>query len=599
MNEIQRLLWNASRRLVLMDLVRTSVWTVTLAMGLVVIARIVERVFGLDWTWAGEWKWITIVGAAGSMATSAAWTFAARARGVRLAQVVDERAGLREALSTALCVAKHDDPWAKNVVESAREKAVGVDVNRAIPYEPPALWPMPIAAGLSLLVVWFSVPRLDVMGLFAKKEEVKKRELEIVQVKAEVKAKEEKLDEMLKKAGVDSRPGEKDQAGELASEKPMSADELRRVAIKKLTGVQEALQAKAQGEKAQTLEAIRQQMKQLKQPGPGPMEALSKAMAQGKFDEAGQELAELQKKLASDELNPEQKEQLKEQMGKLAEQLQKLGQSQGELAKQLENAGVSPGDAKKLAEMAASDPDAVKKALEQMKQLTPEQIQKLAEQCKSQGQCQNSMKSMSEACKNMGEGMGKEGMSKQGQDSMSSMASQLSEMEMMNSEMQACQAALGECTSQLRSMGQECNSSGESSGFKLGNNPWKAGDSGKRGSGSGGPGKGDGRSPDAEATDTLLGKEKANVKTGRGAIIASRYVQGDSIKGEATAEFAEAVEAATRSATEAIETMQVAPEHKSVVQGWFGRLQARTKATKPGEGASPTTPPVAPSDEKK
>lgn len=584
MTEIQQLLAQASRRLVIIDLVRTLVWSATVVIVLALIARIVERVFGLDWTWATQWKWITLGGAAAACVASMAWTFSTRARGLRLAQVVDERADLREALSTAMFVSKSDDAWARNVIDSAREKAVSVDVKRAIPIEATPLWPMPIAAALSLLVVWFSVPRLDVMGLFAKKEEIKKQEQEIVQVKAEVKAQEKKLEEMLKKAGVEAKQGEKDSAGDLASEKPLSADEIRRAAIKKLTSTQEQLQARTTGEKAQTLETIKQQMKQLKSPGPGPMEDFSKAMSQGKFDEAGKELAEMQKKLNSGEMNAEQKEQLKEQMGKMAEQLQKLSQRQNELAKTLENAGVTPGDAKKLAEMAASNPEAVKKALEQMKQLTPEQMQKLAEQCQSQGQCQNSMKNMGEAMKKMGEGMGKEGMSKEGQDSMSSMSGQLSEMEMMNAEMQACEAALGECKGQLQSMCQgkgNCDNPGE---FSMNHSPWKSGESTGRGKGSGGPGKGNGRSPEAEATDTLLGKEKANVKTGRGDIIASRYVQGDSIKGEATAEFAEAVEAASRNATEAIETMQVAPEHKSVVQGWFGRLEAKAK----GKPAQPT-----------
>ncbi len=579
MTEIQRLLAQASRRLVLVDLVRTFVWSVTVVIVLAIIARIVERVFGLDWTWVGQWKWITLGGAVAACVTALAWTFSTRARGLRLAQVVDERAELREALSTAMCVSKSEDAWARNVVDSAREKAVSVDVKRAIPIEATPLWPMPIAAALSLLVVWFSVPRLDVMGLFAKKEEIKKQEQEIVQVKAEVKEQERKLEEMLKKAGVESKQGEKDQASEIASEKPLSADEIRRAAIKKLTSTQEQLQARATGEKAQTLEAIKQQMKQLKSPGPGPMEDFSKAMSQGKFDEAGKELAEMQKKMNSGEMTAEQKEQLKKQMGKMAEQLQKLSQSQNELAKSLENAGVSPGDAKKLAEMAASNPEAVKKALEQMKQLTPEQMQKLAEQCQSQGQCQNSMKSMGEDMKKMCEGMGKEGMSQPGQDSMSSMSSQLSEMEMMNAEMQACEAALGECQGQLAQLGNQCKGGGDNPGeFSSQVGMWREGDSKNRGRGSGGAGKGNGRSPEAEATDTLMGKEKANVKTGRGDIIASRYVQGDSIKGEATAEFAEAVEAASRNATEAIETMQVAPEHKSVVQGWFGRLEAKAKA---------------------
>lgn len=592
MQEIQRVIGQASRRLFLIRWLAAAIAAITGVVTLALIARLVQQTFGFEWTWAGVWQWVVMAGTALALGGSFAWTYATRARTMRVAQEVDERANLREALSTALHVAKSDDAWAKSVVESARTTAAGVDVAKSIPYELPRWWPAPIAAALSLLVIWVLVPRFDVLGLFAKKEAERKVEQEIVQVKAEVKADQKKLDELLAKAGVEDK-ADADAAGPDAvkSEKPLSADELRRTALKQLTSLQDKLAEKQTGEKAQTLEAIKQAMKQMKAPGPGPMDELAKKMSQGKFEDASKQLEEMKQKLASGAMGAEEQQKMKEQLNKLSQQLNQLAKDQNQLAKQLEQAGMKADDAKKLAEQAMANPESLKKALEGMKNLSPEQLKKLEQMAKSQQQSQQAMEKMAKACEKMGEGMSKNGMDQQGQEAMAQMASQLSDMEMMDAEMKSLEAAMGECKAQMSKLGGQCKGGGDGeSMFSDQVGEFAQGDKKGKGKGSGGPGQGNGVSPEAEAVDTLLDKAKANTKPGQGAIIASRYVQGDSIRGESVLEFSEAVSAANRHATEAIETMQVAPEYQSVVKAYFGRLAARTQATKATEAPAAPSP---------
>jgi myosin heavy subunit len=605
MHEIHRVLGHASRRLLVVRWLSLFIASVTGALLIALAARIVQQVFGLEWTWAAFWQSALLIGLAAAVVISAAWAFISRARPMLVAQEVDERAGLRESLSTAMHVSQSQDAWAQSVVESARERARAVDVAKTIPYELPRWWPAPIAAALSLLVVWVAVPRLDVLGLFAKNEEARKVEQEIVQVKAEVKKDQAKLEELLAKAGVEDEK-QADEGGPAAekAEKPLSADEIRRTALKQLTNLQEKLSEKQSGEKAQTLEAMKQAMKQMKSPGPGPLDELSKKMAQGKFDEASKQLEQMQQKLASGEMSPDQREQMKAQLDKMSQQMKQLAQDQKQLAKQLEQAGMSADQAKKLAEQAMANPDSFKRALEGMKNLSPEQLQKLAQMAKSQQQSQQAMDKMSQACKNMSEGMNKNGMDQQGQEAISQLASQLSEMESLEAEMKSLQAAMGECKSQMSKLGGQCkggncDGDGESM-FSEHQSEWAQGEKKGKGKGSGGAGQGNGVSPEAEVVDTLMDKAKANTKPGQGAIIASRYVQGESIKGESVLEFSEAVSSASRHATEAIETMQVAPEYQAVVKAYFGRLAARTQATKAVD-TSPSTPPASPpsSGEKK
>src|SRR5262245_58406927 len=132
MNEIKRVLKLAAWRLFVLDLFRTLAITASAGILCLIGLLLAERIFGVEVT---SQNWLRAAGAAAAAAVLAAiiWSAIRRARGVAVARELDERANLRESLSTALCVARSEDPWAKVVVETARQKAVTVKVNQAIP----------------------------------------------------------------------------------------------------------------------------------------------------------------------------------------------------------------------------------------------------------------------------------------------------------------------------------------------------------------------------------------------------------------------------------------------------------------------------------
>lgn len=583
MNEINRVLRQAAWRLFLIDLIRKGVFTLSAAVVALIVALLLERILGLAVPWGQA------IGVAGALAAAGAlaWSLIALRRGLAVARELDERADLRESLSTALCVAGERDGWSEAVVETARQRAASVQVRRAIPLEAPRAWPAPFALALSMAIVWWSLPHWDVLGLFAEREQEEQAEREIVQVKDEVQQAEQKIEDLLAKAKVpeDAAKGT-DQAD---APEPQTPDEIRRAAIKKLTNVQDRLNELKGGEKSQKFDALKQMMRELKQPGPGPLNELTKAMAKGDFQAAKEKLDELAQQLANGDLSPEQKEQLKEQLQKLSEQLDKLAENRKSLEQKLQQAGMSPEEAKK----AAADPEALKQAMEQLKNLTPEQKQQLADMAKAMAEACQQCENMGEAMGKMAKGMGEQGMSQEGMEGMNALRGQLSDAEMLAQEMDAMDAALSETMSQLAKLGGQCeggNMAGLGQFGEMRISPWRAGETQSQGNGSGSPGRGWGPSPEAEETDIAIEKRSSPMKLGQGPIIGSRLVQGDAIRGEAVTEFSEAVQASSQAASEALETMQIQREYHPAVKHYFGRLEAKTRAAQGGAPAAEPAP---------
>lgn len=572
MNEIRRVLRTAAWRLFLLDLIRAGIVTLSVAVVAMILVRITERLFGLTIPWTQA----ALIAAGAAALGALFWSIAVRRRAVAVARELDERADLRESLSTALCVASKDDGWSRAVIETAQDRATRVDVRKAIPIEAPRFWPAPLALALSLVVLWYALPPVDVLGLLAKKQEEEKAKQEIVQVKSEIQTAEKKIEELLAKAKVEPKEeGEGADAGEM--NQPQSPDDIRRAAIKKLTSVQDRLNEIKMGEKGLQAETLKQMMKQLKQPGPGPLEEMSKALAKGDFQGAKEKLDELANKLANGELSPEQQKQLKEQLQKMAEQLDKLAQSQKQLEQKLQEAGMS----KEQAQKAAADPQALEQALEQMKNLSEEQKQQLADMAKAMSQACQQCNNMGQAMNQMAKGMSQNGMSQEGMEGMDGLRGQLSEAEMLSQEMAALDAAMRECMGQLETLGGQCEGGNMASmagmgGMKI--SPWRAGDTSRQGDGSGSPGKGWGASPEAQETAFNIEKKTSPVKLGQGPIVGSRLVEGDAIKGESVAEFAQAVEASTQAASDAIDDMLIQREYHDAVKHYFGRLEAKSKA---------------------
>ncbi len=601
MDQVRRVVTRAGRRLMFNAFLQHASITLTGAMVLAILARLVERVFSLEAVFSQYWMWSLIGAGVLALVAAFAWTVATRKQAVAVATEVDERANLREALSTALYVEKSQDPWANAMRETATTVAAGVNVSGTVPVEAPRAWPVPLATIIALLVLWYAVPSLDVLGHQKVRTAQKEKEKEIVQVKAEVAANEQKIKEMLQKANanlLEEKPSDNPNAPDQKVQEN-DPDAIRRAAIKDLTRLTDKIEEAKKSEKAMESEALKEAMEQLKQPGPGPMDELSKQLSKGDFGAAKATLEQLSKQVQDGSLSQQQKEEAKKQAENLSKQLDNLAKQQNQLSKKLQDQGLDKQSAQDLAKK-ASDPAALKDALDKMPQLSDAQKDALMKMAQAASKSSESCSNMSEAMSKMAQGMSQQGMQKDSMQAMQDLANQLSESEMMQSDMENLQAAMEEAKDQLAKLGGQCKKGGgqgegenEGSG-KLGQ--WREGDSGKMGKGSGGPGKSQGgMSPEAQASDYTFEKKKADVKTTAGPVISSRLVQGDQIKGESVAEFSDAVEQGEKTAAEGIDSVRIPREMEGAVKTYFGNLKKKADQA----GGKPADKPEPKKDDKK
>jgi hypothetical protein len=624
--EIQKVLTVASRRLWWKDVLRHWVVALTGAMGTLIVLVAVDRIAGVSTlgrveSWIdGMWSPVrSALGISPFVRTSAnedamrlglaffggvplalitlgvacLTAYMVRRRMETVALHVDETAHLKEVLTSALYISKETHPWSKFVIDDASARARGVDVAAAVPIEAPRLWPVPVGTAVAFAVMFAAMPHFDLSGERTKKVAQEERQKELLQVKAEVNADQKKLEELVKKANVALDLNEhKDEAGDPSKPEEQDPEAFRRAAVKKLTNLAEKLQEMREEDKAPQMQAIREKMKELRQPGQGPLNEFSRQLARGDFNKAQAALEQIQKQLADAAMPEDQKAELQKQLENLSKQLEQASDAQQQVAKQLEKQGLDQQTAKELANKAAKGGDELKQALDQMKSLSEQQKKELLEMAKSQMKAAQQCQSMSQAMSKAAKGMSQEGMQQDAQESVESLAQELSEMEMMQSDMENLDAALDEAKEQLAKLG-ECLGGKQGGSAKDGEceggpkiGTWKPGESRKQANGSGGPGRGNGPSPDAEAADYSTKKEKAEVKNMGGPNIGSRLVYGEQVKGTSTAQFGETVAAAEKEAAEAINNNDIPREYHDAVKTYFGRLQEKVKRDAPAPAAT-------------
>jgi len=566
MTEIRRVLKQTAWRLFVIDLMRTFAVTSSVA----IFALIVSRVTDFFWPWIASvpngWIGLLAVGAGLSVLGAVGWSVVRRAHALEVAREIDERANLRESISTALCVEKSEDPWSRAVVETARDRAAGVNVKQAVPYVSPRLAPMPMAFLLVFAVVWLSLGDHYVWPEAAKRAQ---NAAQLTEVAAALAADETKITELLKKAklDMDGFGDDIDLDGDLPEN--MTPDQLQRQMLKRMTTMADRIKEQLEtGEQNRKLEALKKIMRNLRKPGPGPLDEMATAMQRGDFAKAKQELDKLAEKLGNQELDASQREQLAKQMENLSKQLKELSDLQKQLQEELQKAGLSQEQAEKLAQ----NPAGLQEALKNMKSLSEAQKQQLQSAGDAMNAARKNSSQMSSALSQMAKGMTSSGMTQEGMDGMGQMGEQLSAAEMLSAEMQSLKTALGQCQGMMDSLGQ-CNASGEAYGQNGFNKPWSAGDSNKQGMGSGGPGRGNGMSPEGEESDFNTKREKDSPKKHQGPIIGETLVQGSTVRGENRAAFVEAVAVGAKQAQEEIANSEVPPEHQEAVKKYFGRLK--------------------------
>ena len=102
---------------------------------------------------------------------------------------------------------------------------------------------------------------------------------------------------------------------------------------------------------------------------------------------------------------------------------------------------------------------------------------------------------------------------------------------------------------------------------------WKEGESNRRGAGTGGPGQGYGARESDKDGQTGTTSTRVQGPSGNGPAVASWYVKGSQIKGEAKKEFGQAVSAGSTAAQEAISDNQIPRKYEEAVKKYFGQLE--------------------------
>ncbi len=591
MDTIRHVVRSARLRLLAARLLSDLTWCVSAAIVLALALRIAQQLLGFGVNWAR----VAIGFGAAAALVAVGWSLVRRPSADAAARRVDEGAGLNESLSTALSVAGERTAWSELVVESAAQRARGLNVGRAVPIRAPRHWHYPLTCALTALVVWLVLPGFDLLGSQARATEKKAEAQKVDEARAKATS---AIDEVKKKLGdqaskLGAGDNEAPDAAAKPDENPPTPDEIKRAAVKQLTTMKDKLEALKQTEGVMKADALQQALKQLRTPESGPMSDVAGNLAKGNFSDAKKALEQMAEKLSaqdgSGDMKPGEREALARQMQNLASQLEKLSQGSKQMEQKLADMGLDKALAK--------DPAALAKALDKLPQLNMEQKQgliKMAEAAKSAGE---SMNAMAQAMSKMAQGQTEQGMNPQGQQGMAEMMQQMSQAEMMAAEMSSVEGAFSEAKNQLQAMSEslgQCDNPGMGqcqNGLDPSSGQWRAGDTQKQtGSGRGGPGQANGGSAKEQMADESWEKRKVRSALGQGPTIGSTLIEGESIKGESTAKFQSAVEAASQQANEAMETNAIPREYHEAIKHYFGRLAAKTKAQQGQVPPAPAAP---------
>lgn len=575
MTSMDRIIRKGARRLALARFVRALTLALTVGVLVLLALRVAEKGFA---TGAPDWQWAWGIVLGGAIVGAGLWVWITRPDGPSIARLLDERCGLKATLGTAAWARadEQQDAWHAAAIDEGERAATNIVPRAAIPITLPRYWAAPLlVAMLTLGGHW--MPQQDLTTIFDQETAEEKlaneeEDRQLIEVKDAVEESKRDTDAALKELNDETLNELLDQAKQ-EIDKPQSAEELQRNEMRRLTGLKDRLdELERTGEAAQA-KALKELTAQLRRPEgeTSPITKMAEAMKAGNMSEALAQLETLKQKLESSEgLTKEQKEALAKQLQQLADQLDKAAQAQqNALAQIAKQAG--------LPQNLANNPQALQQAIQNAKNLTPQQKQQLQQQLQNaqnaSSQCKNCAGGMNQLAQAMQQGQG------QGQ-AMQNMQNQLSQMEMMQQQLNQLGAAQASIAQQMQNMGQ-CNGGAPNqlpqwAQKRRVSGPGSQGQGGgKGGQKAGSTGTGGNENPESHADQTQLAQQKVNTNADpNGPMIGSMVSEGgQQVRGESVATFREAAQAAGEAASDAIDDRLVPKEYEEVVKKYFGGLE--------------------------
>jgi hypothetical protein len=489
----------AHRRLIVEQFLHYLVWSAFVALAIAAIAIAVPQLVTIkelpaDWaTW-----WLSGAGVL-SLLGAAAMTYIRRRTRLDAAMEIDRRYDLRERVASSLALRPSDleTPAGQALLHDAARRVDRLDINEKFrPAVDRRAW-LPLVPGvLVFCLVLFGTNREAVSSVAPT-------------LTAEAAAKVKQANEELQKklAEMQKKAGDKDlkNAEETLKQLEEKAKELEvgeadpKKSLVKLNNL--AKQLEDRRAKLGTSEALKKQMEDMKQLNPGPAEKLAKAMKEGNWNKALDEIKALQDKIAKGDMSEQDKQNLQKQLEQMKEKVAKANEANKEamenLKKQVEEQK-QKGDLAKAGELQQQ-----LDKMQQQNQQPMENMEKLAEQLQ---QCENCMK---------------QGDQQGAAKAMEDMAKQLEQMQKDGEEMQMLDEAMAQLDAAKQALCEQCNGQGQQMNRDM------AGKGGKEwGTGRGGPNRSTDKI-DAEYRDS-----RVRTTPGAGEAAFGGFVEGTNTPGK-------------------------------------------------------------------
>ncbi len=518
MNDLRNQVRRAQRRLLTQLFLSIVPWTLFGALLLAGVAIGLKKLTPLPvegQTWTVSWL---AGGVLGGLALAGIMTYLRRSDALDAAIEIDHRCGLKERVSSCLSLTQEEleTEAGQALMQDALRRVANVDVDEQFRVSANRWAVLPaIAAAFTFGLMLLTDAQPDpTSGAQAATVKVEKRVLNSTENL------KKKLEERQKKA---IEQGLKD-ADELFNKLEQGIDSLhskedvdQKQALVKLNDLARDLQQRQQ----QLLDRddLQKQLNALKDIKQGPADRMAKAMKQGDFKAALNELQQLQDKLNKGELDKEEAEQLRQQLGEMQERLQQVAQAheqaKQELQRQIQQK-LAQGDRK-----AAGD---LQKKLDQLAQ-QDRQMASLDKLAQKLGECSQAMQS---------------GQMEQAAQALGQLATDIEGMQQELAEMQLLEDTLEQIASAKDAMTCEnCNGMGcsECQGDMMG---MGQGMNGMNGMGMG-EGQGRGDRPEEE-TGTGFYDSQVRAQPGRGKAVATGIAFGPNKPGQALEEIKNEIE---------------------------------------------------------
>jgi len=562
MDQIKLQVRRAHRRLVLQQFLGIIGWSLFAALLVAAIGLGVPKIWILP-VEQKVWMWSWIGGSLGLGLLVAIVTTVFRRRGVLEAAIeIDRRYGLKERVSSSLALGPQEveTEVGRALVSDAIRKVTEIDVREQFRVRAPWTVVLPLLPALCVFVLVMFVP-----------DAVKDKSAQANAAAAKpnvVKKQADKLHQQIQKKREELKKEGLTEAEQLMKELEKGIDELRnkndvdqKKALIKINDLAKSLEEKRQ--QLAGSDEIRKQMEQLKDLQKGPADEIAKAMKEGNFDKAIEELQKLEDKISKGELSDQEKKDLANQLSELQKKLDGAKQAYEDAKKQLEQ---QIKEKMKNGDLAGAND--LQKQLDKLNSMAPQmsQLQKMGQQC-------------SECSQALQDGDSAKAAQKLSQlaDNLKQMENQIEQLESLDEMLDQLTDAKGEMDNmdgdsqmgQMAQMGQGQSQLDGIPGYGLGE------------------GKGKGERPE-EKTDTASYDSQAKSKIGKGKAVMIGHADGPNIKGQTKEDVKSFIDTTMTEERDPLTDAQLPKDQKDHAREYFEKYQDERKSKADNENKEST-----------